>query len=149
MVRLEWRNRFFLFRAITIMADDNLLFNLAKGIHLTTIAITIMGFIARGIWMVTESPLRNAKVVRILPHVNDTILLISAIWTAALIGQYPFVDGWLTAKILGAVAYILLGAVALTYGPTRQIRIYAFIAALICFGYVVSVALTKNPLPVA
>ncbi len=129
------------------MADDYLLFNLAKGIHLTTIAITIIGFITRGIWMVSDSPLRNTRLARTLPHVNDTVLLISAIWTAALIGQYPFVDGWLTAKMLGLVAYILLGAVALTYGPTKTMRISAFVAALMCFAYVVFVALTKNPLP--
>jgi uncharacterized membrane protein SirB2 len=126
--------------------DTGILFTIMKSIHMITLVITISGFILRGVWMMRGSPLLHAKLVKIVPHVNDTVLLVSAVWTAALIGQYPFVNAWLTAKILGAVAYILLGAVALTYGRTKQIRIVAFVGALLCFGYVVAVALTKKPL---
>ena len=75
------------------------------------------------------------------------MLLVSAVWTAALIGQYPFVNGWLTAKIIGALAYIVCGGFALTYGKTKTMRISFFVAALACFGYVVMVAVTKYPLP--
>jgi len=92
------------------------------------------------------SALLNTRLARTLPHINDTVLLVSALSTAAILGQYPFVDAWLTAKVLGLVAYILFGAVALTYGKTRQIRIFAFAAAVTSFAYVVSVAFTKNPL---
>ena len=122
------------------------LFSFAKNLHMITLIITITGFILRGIWMMRSSPMLQAKPVKILPHVNDTILLISAVWAGALINQYPFVNGWLTAKILGAIAYIVLGAFALTYGKTMRIRIAAFAGALGCFGYVVAVAATKNPM---
>jgi uncharacterized membrane protein SirB2 len=128
------------------MPDNLTLFTTLKIVHMITITLTISGFILRGVWMIRESPLLNATAVRVLPHINDTLLLISAVWAAAAIGQYPFVDPWLTAKVLGALAYILLGAVALNYGRTRKIRIRAFIAALVCFAYVVMVAATKNPL---
>ena len=129
------------------MADNIALFNVVRSIHLVTLTITILGFMVRGYWMITESALLRAKPARVLPHINDTVLLISAVWTAALIGQYPFVDGWLTAKIVGALAYIVCGAFALTYANTKQIRISFLLAALACFGYVVMVAVTKNPLP--
>ena len=128
------------------MFTDPQYFNIAKSIHLLTIALTILGFIVRGIWMIQGSPLLETRAARTFPHVNDTLLLASALWTAALLGQYPFVTPWLTAKVIGLIAYILLGAVALTYGPTRRIRVLAFIAALLCFAYVVAVAITKNPL---
>jgi uncharacterized membrane protein SirB2 len=97
--------------------------------------------------MLQGSPLLQARATKILPHVNDTILLLSAVGAGAAINQYPFVNGWLTAKVLGALAYILLGAIALSYGPTRRIRATAFAGALGCFGYVIFVAATKNPLP--
>jgi uncharacterized membrane protein SirB2 len=126
--------------------SETQLFSIVKSIHMITLSITITGFMLRGFWMMRGSPLLQAKAVKILPHVNDTILLVSAVWAGALINQYPFVDGWLTAKILGAVAYIVLGAVALTYGKTMRIRIIAFAGALTCFAYVVAVAATKNPL---
>jgi uncharacterized membrane protein SirB2 len=128
------------------MFSNPYLFLVIKSIHLLTVALTITGFVVRGIWMIQGSPLLEMRAVRTFPHVNDTLLLISALWTAAMVGQYPFVNGWLTAKVIGAVAYILLGAVALTYGPTRQIRVLAFIGSLLCFAYVVTVAITKNPL---
>ena len=125
---------------------DPQLFPAVKALHLATIAITVAGFILRGIWMIRGSAYLNTRAARTLPHINDTLLLVSAIWAAALLGQYPFVDDWLTAKVFGAIAYILLGSIALTYGKSRRIRAAAFASALICFGYVVAVALTKNPL---
>jgi uncharacterized membrane protein SirB2 len=129
------------------MLTDPQFFGIAKSIHLATVVMTISGFTLRGFWMLRNSPWLHVRAVKIVPHVNDTALLLAAIWTAAITGQYPFIDAWLTAKILGAIAYILLGAVALSYGTTRRIRIGAFIGAVFCFVYVVRVAITKNPLP--
>ncbi len=128
------------------MPDNAALFTILKSVHMITLTITLSGFILRGIWMIRRSPMLQTKPVKILPHVNDTILLISAVWAGTLIGQYPFVDAWLTAKILGMVAYVVLGAFALNYGRTMQIRLGAFVGALCCFGYVVAVAVSKNPL---
>ncbi len=122
------------------------LFTVAKTIHVTTVSITITGFIVRGIWMMRKSALLKSKPAKVFPHINDTVLLGSALWTGYLSGQYPFVNGWLTAKILGAIAYIVLGAIALTYGHTQRTKLTAFAGAIICFGYVVCVAVTKNPL---
>ena len=54
---------------------------------------------------------------------------------------------WLTAKVLALIAYIVLGAIGLKYGRTRKIRIAAWVAALLTFGYIVAVALTRQVLP--
>lgn len=56
---------------------------------------------------------RRWQWLRIAPHLNDTLLLAAAIALAAMSAQYPFVQGWLTAKLLALLAYIALGRVAL------------------------------------
>ncbi|MCW8831502.1 MAG: SirB2 family protein [Gammaproteobacteria bacterium] len=43
------------------------------------------------------------------------------------------------------VIYIALGMIALNYGKTKIIRTTAWLGALCCFGYIVSVAMTRNP----
>ncbi|MEZ5578162.1 MAG: SirB2 family protein [Candidatus Competibacteraceae bacterium] len=53
--------------------------------------------------------------------------------------------GWLTAKVLGLAAYIILGSIALKRGQTKPIRAAAWILALATFGYIVSVAVTHAP----
>jgi uncharacterized membrane protein SirB2 len=120
---------------------------LLKHIHVATVVITFVLFVTRGSWMLIESPRLQAKWVKILPHINDAILLASGIGLAVLLGQYPFVNGWLTAKLLALLAYIVLGAVALKRGRTKSIRTTAFFMALAVFAYLVAVALTHNPLP--
>ena len=55
------------------------MFKTLTTIHLTTVAITLSGFLLRGIWMLRGSANLKRPVVRILPHVNDTILLVSAV----------------------------------------------------------------------
>jgi len=96
--------------------------------------------------MMRDSPLLAARWIRVAPHVNDTVLLVAALSLAAMSGQYPFVVGWVTAKVLGVIAYIILGALALRDAGTRRMRIACWLASLAVFGWIVSVALTRQPL---
>jgi len=122
-------------------------YNIFKTLHLTTIAITLTLFVLRGAWMMANSPRLQARWVRIVPHVNDTLLLASGLGLAVLLGQYPLVNGWLTAKFFALILYIVLGTIALKRGRTRGIRIAAWLAALLVLGYIVAVAVAHDPLP--
>jgi uncharacterized membrane protein SirB2 len=116
-----------------------------KHIHVLAVVLSFSGFFVRGLWMLADSPMLNRRWVKVAPHVNDTVLLASALALAALIGQYPFVHGWLTAKVLGLLAYIGMGMFALRRGRSKAVRVAFWLAALLIFGYIVSVALSKNP----
>ncbi|MEW5888877.1 MAG: SirB2 family protein [Pseudomonadota bacterium] len=116
-----------------------------KHIHVLAVVLSFSGFFVRGLWMLADSPMLNRRWVKVAPHVNDSVLLVSALALAALIGQYPFVHGWLTAKVLGLLAYIGLGMFALRRGRSKALRVAFWLAALLIFGYIVSVALSKNP----
>ena len=120
---------------------------LLKHLHITCVVLSISGFLVRGVWMMQESPWLQRKWVRVIPHIIDTILLGSAILLAMQIQQYPFVQNWLTAKVLALVAYIVIGAIGLKYGSTKKIRVSAWLAAIAIFLYIVLVALTRQVLP--
>lgn len=122
-------------------------FLLLKGLHITCAITTYTLFFLRGIWSFKESPIMRQSWVRIVPHIVDTLLLVTALALAFTIHQYPFVDAWLTAKILGVLLYIGLGFVALKYGKTRTMRISAWLAAQAVFVYIVLVAVSHNALP--
>ena len=116
-------------------------------LHVLCAWLSVGGFLLRGILMLRDSPLRQTKPVRILPHVVDTLLLVSAVALALVLGQYPFADAWLTAKLLGLVVYIGLGLVAFRFGSTRGIRTLAFAGALLTGIYILAVAYGRHPLP--
>jgi uncharacterized membrane protein SirB2 len=122
---------------------------IAKYIHVSCVILTFVLFSVRGIWMMTGSGMLRRKWVRVLPPVIDTILLLSAIVLAISIQQYPFVHAWLTTKVVILFFYIGFGMLALTYGKTREVRMASWIAAQLCFIYIVAVALTRNPWPLA
>lgn len=117
-----------------------------KHLHLTAVILSFVLFVLRGLWMLADSSQLQRRWVRIVPHLVDTVLLASAIGLTLMLRQYPFVNGWLTAKVLALIAYIILGSIALKRGPTKPIRAVAWVAALATFGYIVSVALTRHPL---
>ncbi|MEW5965962.1 MAG: SirB2 family protein [Pseudomonadota bacterium] len=120
---------------------------LIKQLHLATLVVTLTLFVLRGVWMMRESPRLQARWVRIVPHINDTLLLASGLALAFLMGQYPLVHGWLTAKFFALIAYIVLGTIALKRGKTRGVRIAAWVAALLVFAYMVAVARAHAPWP--
>ncbi|MES1943553.1 hypothetical protein PC39_05545 [Salinisphaera sp. PC39] len=118
---------------------------LLKQIHLATVALTLALFLLRGWWMLTAPERLRRRWVRVLPHLVDTLLLASALGLMLILRQYPFVHGWLTAKVLALIAYIVLGTIALKRGRTRRVRATAFAAALAVFGYIVTTALAHHP----
>lgn len=118
-----------------------------KHFHMTCALLSGLFFLVRGCWMMAGSALLQRRWVKIAPHVIDTLLLASALALTLWSSQYPFVQSWLSAKLLALLLYIALGTVALKRGKTKGMRIAAFIGALAAFGYIVAVALSKQPWP--
>lgn len=114
--------------------------------HVTFVTISILLFVLRGGLMVTGSPLLRAPVLRVTPHVVDTLLLASALWLVHVLHLPFFQTPWLLAKVAGLVAYIVLGSLALREGRPRAVRAAAFVAALLTVGWIVTVAIRHDPL---
>ncbi len=113
-----------------------------KAVHVTTVAASGLMFFVRGLWMLARSPVLERRWVRVVPHVNDTVLLVAGVWMAAQLRLVPGVSPWLGAKIAALVIYVALGTVAL-----RRRSAGAWIAALAVFLYIVAVATTHDALP--
>ena len=115
-----------------------------KQLHSAAALASLGFFVLRGLLMLGDSAALRGRVLRIVPHVVDTLLLLAGIGLAYLLRQVPGASPWLTAKLVALVLYIVLGSVALKRGQTKQIRALAFVAALAVFAYIVGVAMNKN-----
>jgi len=122
-----------------------------KVLHVSAVTVSFCGFVARGIGVLRGAPWVKHRATRRVADSVDTVLLLSAIGMLAVIYVWPWELPWLRAKIVGLVVYIALGIVALR--PTRpgseprslRVRLLCWVGALLVFGYIVSVALTKSP----
>ena len=117
-----------------------------KYAHLTCVVLSGCGFLLRGVWSLTGSPRLKHPPTRVLPHVVDTFLLLTAPTLAFLSGQLPGATGRVNAKVAGLVVYVLLGTIAPKRGKTQAQKASAFGLAIASFLFIVSVALTKDPL---
>jgi len=122
-----------------------------KLIHIGAVTVSFCGFVARGLGLFSGAAWVRHRLARSLPHVVDTVLLLSAVGMLFVIHLSPWGVAWLRAKIVGLVVYIALGVLALRparrHGAARPgaVNFVAWIGALVVFGYIVSVALTKSP----
>lgn len=89
-----------------------------------------------------------AAPLRYLSYTIDTVLLTAALMLITILHQYPFVHGWLTAKVLLLVAYIVLGSYALKRAHTRPVRLACWLGALAIYLFIASIARAHHPLGV-
>ncbi len=120
---------------------------IVKSLHVLCAALTFVSFVTRGIWMWRDSPRLQRRWVRVVPHLVDTVLLVSAGTLVVITHQYPGPVAWLNAKLVALVLYIVLGMIALRRGRSMAARRGAFVAALCVFVYIVLVALTRQHVP--
>ena len=107
------------------------LYYFIKIIHVSCAVLSFSGFILRGYWMLQESEWLQHKISRVLPHLIDTVLLVSAIALVIMSRQYPTLVNWVSIKIGLLLLYIVLGSFTLKRGRTRQIRIACLVGALL------------------
>lgn len=119
---------------------------LLKAVHQTAVALSVTGFVVRGLASLQGAAWVHTRAARTLPHAVDTVLLLSALGLAWLAELNPLHTPWLLAKLIALPVYIGLGMLALR--PTLPIaqRRAAWLAALLTLAYIVSVALRKTPL---
>ena len=117
-----------------------------KLIHVTCAFASIAGFALRGYWMAVDNPLLQHRVVKVLPHVIDTLLLGAALALLIVLHLSPLTQPWLGTKIVALLFYIGLGMVALRFGRSKGVRVSAWLLALLTAVFMVSVAYSKSPL---
>ncbi|GAB2716272.1 SirB2 family protein [Halomonas garicola] len=110
-----------------------------KHLHVTAAYLSIIFFVLRAFWSVNENSVLKARWVKIAPHVIDTALLAFGVALAVLLNFWPL-PGWLTAKIVALVTYILLGTVAIKRGATPASRALFAVAAVVVFAYILGAA---------
>ncbi|OON41298.1 siroheme synthase [Izhakiella australiensis] len=120
---------------------------LIKNLHILTVIISLSLFVLRFFWLLRSPARLQQRWVKIAPHLNDTLLLLSGITLATLmqLGVLLTQDSWLTEKLIGVIIYIALGSIALGRRPRSQkIRLTAFIIALAVVALVIRLAITKS-----
>ncbi len=117
--------------------------------HVTCVVISGSLFVVRyaRLRIYPNQPL--PKALKVLPHINDTALLLCAIGMLSLIGLNPFTTPWLLAKIVALLVYIALGTVCMRSPPGSRRQAVSFVAAISVFGYIVLVGLSKQAIPLA
>jgi uncharacterized membrane protein SirB2 len=116
-----------------------------KTLHAAAALITVTGFLLRGFWLYTGSALLNHRATRILPHIIDTLFLLSGVFLLVQLGGGTLGQPWMLCKLAGLLAYIALATVALKVGRNPAVRATAFIAALAVFAYTYGVSLSRSP----
>ncbi len=118
-----------------------------KLVHITCVVLSITGFCARGFLKFNKSNLLSRRWLRIAPHVVDALLLLSAGTLVFLLQLNLLQQPWLIAKIFALLCYIALGLVTLRFAKSQSAQIASFIAAILVFIYIASVAMTHQVMP--
>jgi uncharacterized membrane protein SirB2 len=115
-------------------------------VHIAAVIASGSLFLMRGLAYQAGAGWAMATPLRVASYGIDTVLLTAALMLTTVIQQYPFVDAWLTVKVMLLVAYIVLGSLALKRGGTRAVQRVCFVGALLVYLFIVSVARAHDPL---
>jgi uncharacterized membrane protein SirB2 len=117
---------------------------IVKHFHVTLAIISITLFQFR-YWCYKVRNNQPNRLLRVLPHGIDTLLLLLGTVLAIMASFSPLNSPWLFYKLLALLAYIVFGMLAMKKSGNAQWLFY--LAATLAVLYLVSVALTKSPWP--
>jgi uncharacterized membrane protein SirB2 len=115
-----------------------------KHLHRACALLSVVGFTARWVAVLAGQAWVRRRPARTLPHVVDTVLLLTALALAVGAGFTPANAPWLATKIVLLLVYIGLGMLALSARRPRRVQWLAGVAALAVVGHIVAVAFTKQ-----
>lgn len=121
-------------------------FSEIRATHVTCVALSGALFSCRAMLRIGGGEaVANHRLLRRASYVIDTTLLLAALLLSAILRQYPFVDAWLTTKVLLLLLYIVFGSFALKRARTQPGRVAATFGAWLTFAAIIGVAVTRDP----
>jgi uncharacterized membrane protein SirB2 len=114
-----------------------------KSVHMTAAYLTVVLFSLRLLLDAVGRPGWRRTPLRWIPHANDTVLLVGAISLLFVTPWMPFVHGWLTAKVILLVGYIVAGAFAMKETRSLQVRLIASVLAFMQIMAIFHLAIHK------
>lgn len=116
-----------------------------KRLHMLTAVLSVSLFTLRFLLLIRGSAWLQKRWLKILPHLNDSLLLTFAIFLCVIIQQAPLVTPWLTEKVAALILYILAGMFALNWSKQRPFQIIWFMIAIFMFARTANIAINKTP----
>lgn len=114
-----------------------------KSLHMTTAYLTVVLLALRLLLDAVGKPNWRQTPLRWIPHANDTVLLVAAISLLFVTPWMPFVHGWLTAKVVLLVGYIVAGVFALKQTQNLSVRLVATVLAFVQVMAIFHLAIAK------
>jgi uncharacterized membrane protein SirB2 len=122
------------------------LYPLTRATHITLVLVSGALFGVRGVAVLLGARWPMTPVVRRASYGIDTALLGAALLLLTILEINPFTVAWLGTKLGLLLLYIFLGTLALKRAPTARLRMASLVGALLCYGFMLSVALAHHPL---
>ncbi|KMT65611.1 SirB2 family protein [Catenovulum maritimum] len=117
-----------------------------KHSHMLFVGLSVLFFSLRLFWHFKGSNLLQAKLVKILPHVVDTFLLLTAFALMLTTSQYPFELPWLTEKLFSVISYIAFGILTFKIAKNIPQRIIFSLLTYASLAITVHLAISKQAL---
>jgi uncharacterized membrane protein SirB2 len=121
-----------------------------KAAHVVAVLCSGGLFLLRGALVQVGAPaavrVAMAAPTRYLSYGVDTALLTAALMLLTILPGAVFANGWLAVKLVLLVVYVVLGTLALRRGRTPAARRACYVAAILVFGFMLTVARTHQPL---
>jgi uncharacterized membrane protein SirB2 len=114
--------------------------------HISSVIASGGLFLLRGVLVTSGRAWGNHAALRYLSYGIDTVLLAAALMLMAALHVHPGNQPWLAAKLGLLVVYVVLGSYALKRARSPRAQLACFIAALVVFLAIATIARTHDPL---
>ena len=117
-----------------------------KHVHIVLAVLSGSLFAVRGGFALAGARWPQASPVKWLSYAIDTALLTAAMMLLTILPWAMFANGWLLAKVLLLVVYVVLGVMAMRAHRPRRDRAMYYTAALLVFLSIYGIARAHHPL---
>lgn len=117
---------------------------LLRDLHEATVVASVLFFVVRAYWSITESPRLQRRWVKMVPHFIDSSILVLGIWLILALQLQIGLNTWLWAKWIGLVFYVGFGTFAIKRGKTPRARAGFTVLALLSVAYIFGAAYQKS-----
>jgi uncharacterized membrane protein SirB2 len=119
---------------------------LLKYVHIVAVAASFALLFVRGLWVMRSYPSPQESWVRVLPHVVDAVLVGSAVAMLLATQKLGWPGAWMTLKLTYIALYAALALVVLRLSKGIVLKILTWLAAMLVFLFVTTVAVLRHPL---